>query len=221
MERGEKEAQAILKSRMMLFPKWTLNRIQNDVVGLPSQYSLEPVPSFDIQNTQDSQLDLPLPHNAFRFRSLVKVANTPFIDSGSNQMLFAFYLKNMKPQYETWSAHKIVIVKVTRPIETESFPNVKFKVARGSACDAYEFTLADLPCFNPNEWMVVFNMLQKEKAKYEPVMSHLQLMIKSYIQEFGLLDLDIATHLKKKPNVVPKEAPKDFENLKPGRIYKE
>lgn len=52
-------------------------------------------------------------------------------------------------------------------------------------------------------------------------MSHLQLMIKSYIQEVGLVDVDIATVLKKKPTAVSKEAPKDLEKLKPWKICKE
>ncbi|CAI9273082.1 unnamed protein product [Lactuca saligna] len=64
-------------------------------------------------------------------------------------------------------------------------------------------------------------MLLREMEKYEPVMSHLQLMIKSYIQEVGLMDVDITTVLKRKPTTIPKEAPKDFEKLKPGKIYKE
>ncbi|CAI9290869.1 unnamed protein product [Lactuca saligna] len=60
-------------------------------------------------------------------------------------------------------------------------------------------------------------MLLREKEKYEHAMSHLQLIIKSYIQEVSLMDVNITTVLKKKPTAVPKEAPKDFENLKPGK----
>ncbi|CAI9282410.1 unnamed protein product [Lactuca saligna] len=64
-------------------------------------------------------------------------------------------------------------------------------------------------------------MLLREKQKYEPVMSHLQLMLKSNIQEVGLRDVDIATLLKNNSTVVPMEALKDIEKLKPGKIYKE
>ncbi|CAI9271820.1 unnamed protein product [Lactuca saligna] len=155
---------------MLLFPKWTLKRIQHDAVELPSQYWLDPVASFDRQNSQDLQLDLPITPKAFRFRAFMKVANAPFSDNGANQLLFSIYLRHMKPQYETWSMHKIVAVKVTGPIETESLPNAKFKVARGSV---------------------------------------------------GLMDVDIATVLKKKPTAVPKEAPKDSEKLNPWKICKE
>ncbi|CAI9303077.1 unnamed protein product [Lactuca saligna] len=158
-----------------------------------SKYWLDRIASLDHQNSQDSQIEPPITPKAFRFHAFVKVANSPFTDSGADQLLFSFYLKHMKPRYETWSAHKIVVVKVTRPIETESFPSVKFKVVR--------------------------DVDEREKEKSEPVMSYLQLMLNSYIQEVGLMDVDIVAVLKKKPTVVPKEALKDFEKLKPGKIY--
>lgn len=53
-------------------------------------------------------------------------------DKGVDQVLFPFYLKHMRPQYETWSVEKITVVKVFGPIETDSFINARFKVARGS-----------------------------------------------------------------------------------------
>ncbi|CAI9277045.1 unnamed protein product [Lactuca saligna] len=37
-ERAEREAHTTLKSRMLLFSKWTLNKIQHDAVELPNQY---------------------------------------------------------------------------------------------------------------------------------------------------------------------------------------
>lgn len=107
----------------------------------------------------------------------------------------------------------ITTVKVTGLIETDSFPNVKFKVERGSINQVYEFTLVDLPCLNPYDWIVLYNMLLKDEMKYEPVISHLKLMIMSYIQEIGEMDVEIATVLRKRAFVVPKEAPKDFEKV--------
>ncbi|CAI9279831.1 unnamed protein product [Lactuca saligna] len=127
----------------------------------------------------------------------------------------------MKPQYETRCTSKITSVKVTGPIKTDNFPNVMFKVARGSVSQLYGFTLADLSCLNPYDWIVLYNMLLRDKEKYEPIMSHLKLMIMSYIQDIGEMDVDIAKVLRKKPSVVPKEAPKDFEKLKPRKIYKD
>ena len=63
------------------------------------------------------------------------------------------------------------------------------------------------------------NMLLKNKEKYEPVMSHLKLMIQSYIQEIGEMDVEVVAILRKKPLAVLKENPKDFEKLKPGKLY--
>ncbi|CAI9282554.1 unnamed protein product [Lactuca saligna] len=71
---------------------------------------LEPVASFDLQNTQDLQLDLLITPIAFMFSSFVKVVNVLATDNGADHLLFSLYLKHMKPQYETWSASKITVV---------------------------------------------------------------------------------------------------------------
>ncbi|CAI9268993.1 unnamed protein product [Lactuca saligna] len=125
----------------------------------------------------------------------------------------------MKPQYETWPLRKITGVKVTGPIETDSFPNTKFKVARGSASQCSKFTLADLPCLNPKDSFPLYNMLLKNMEKYELVMSHLKLMIQSYIKEKGEMDVEVVVILQKKPSIVLKENPKDFEKMKLGKLY--
>ena len=72
---------------------------------------------------------------------------------------------------------KITVVKVTGPIETDSFLNAKFKVVRGSTSQVYEFILVDLPCINPYEWIMLYNLLILGEKKYEPVINHLKLMI--------------------------------------------
>ncbi|CAI9292349.1 unnamed protein product [Lactuca saligna] len=50
-------------------------------------------------------------------------------------------------------------------------------------------------------------------------MSHIQIMIKSYIQEIGEMNVEVAAVLRKKPSTVLQESPKDFEKLKLGKIY--
>ncbi|CAI9281329.1 unnamed protein product [Lactuca saligna] len=47
-EKVEREAQVMLESRKLLFPVWTLKRIQNEAVDMTSQYWLEPVVSFNL-----------------------------------------------------------------------------------------------------------------------------------------------------------------------------
>ncbi|CAI9263447.1 unnamed protein product [Lactuca saligna] len=92
-------------------------------------------------------------------------------DSSADNLLFSFYLKHMKPQYETWSANKIMTVKVVGLIETNSFPNAKFKVARGSTSQVHVFTLVDLPCMNPYDSILLYNMLLRDKQNYKPDVS--------------------------------------------------
>ncbi|CAI9288108.1 unnamed protein product [Lactuca saligna] len=181
---------------------------------------LEPVVLFELQNTQGLQLDLPITPKAFKFRSFVRAVNVPFADSGTDHLLFLFYLKHMKPQYETWSASKITIVKVTSPIKIDSFPNVKFKVVKGFASQVHEFTLADLPCPNLYDWIMLYNLLLRYEKKYEPVIAHLKLMIVLYIQDVGKMNVEIVVVLRRKPFDLPKEVPEGFEKLKLGNIYK-
>ncbi|CAI9286146.1 unnamed protein product [Lactuca saligna] len=191
---------------------------QNEAVDLLIQYWPETVVSFELQNTQDSQLDLPITSKAFKFRSFVKVANVPSTDSGANHLLFSFHLNHMKPQYEKWRAIKTIAVKVIGPIQTDSYPNAKFKVVRSSASQVHEFTLADLTSLNPYDWIMVYNLLLRDRQKYEPVIAHLKLMIVSYVQEVGKMDVEIVVVLRRKPYVLPKEVPEGFEKLKPGKI---
>ncbi|CAI9263763.1 unnamed protein product [Lactuca saligna] len=127
----------------------------------------------------------------------------------------------MKPQYETWIAKNIIVVKVSDPIETDSFPNASFKVARGSTSQVCKFTLVDIPCLNPYDWILLFNMLLKDEQKYEPIVAHLKQMLISYIQEAGKMDVEITIVHRKRPSVLPKEALKDFDKMKPGKIQKD
>lgn len=71
----------------------------------------------------DSKLDLPMTLRDFQFCCFDRVTNVPPSDSGVDQMLFSFYLKHMKTQYETWILKKITVVKVSDPIETNIFLN--------------------------------------------------------------------------------------------------
>ncbi|CAI9275471.1 unnamed protein product [Lactuca saligna] len=97
----------------------------------------------------------------------------------------------MKPQYITWSVSKITVVKVTGLIETDSFTNAEFKVARDSPSQVHEFTLANFPCLNRYDWIMLYNLLLRDEQKYGFVIAHLKQMIISYIHEVGEMDIDI------------------------------
>lgn len=92
-------------------------------------------------------------------------------------MLFNYYLKYGHPQYKTRNLKKRVVVKVYAPIPNEHFTNVKFKGICGAACTEDDFTLADMPCMNLNDWISLFMILSKDEAKCEPIVSHLKRML--------------------------------------------
>ncbi|CAI9288314.1 unnamed protein product [Lactuca saligna] len=124
-------------------------------------------------------LDLSITPKAFKFRNSVKVVNVPAIDRGSDHLIFLFYLKHIKSRYKTWSASKIKAMKITGPIEIDSFTNVK----------VYKSTLADMRCLNSYDWIMLYNFLLRDEQKYEPIVAHLKQMLISYIEEFGKMEI--------------------------------
>lgn len=78
-----------------------MERILNEVVENPSTHWLEPTISFELENTSKSQIDLPITPRAFLFRCFEKVKKALISDYDVNHMIFSFYLKYGKPQYET------------------------------------------------------------------------------------------------------------------------
>ncbi|CAI9299161.1 unnamed protein product [Lactuca saligna] len=137
--------------------------ILNEAIDNPSVQWLDPVTSFQLENTLDSHLDFPITLKAFLFSSFNKVEKDPDSDHYANILLISFYLKNVKPLYEICSFMKITAVKVFGLIETESFLNVRFKTARGVLSLVFEFMLAELPCLNPFDWISLFHLLLKDE----------------------------------------------------------
>ncbi|CAI9267060.1 unnamed protein product [Lactuca saligna] len=84
-------------------------------------------------------------------------------------------------------------VTLERPIETDSFPNARFKVTRGATGQECEFTLAEQPCLNLYDWILLLNLLLRDEQKYEPFIAHLKRMLVLYIQVVGKMDIKIAS----------------------------
>lgn len=152
----------------------------NEAVNNLNSYWLEPVRYFELENSMDLQFDLPITPKAFLFRSFDKIVNVYPTDKATNQVLFAFYLKYMRPPYKTWSSRKITVVKVFSPIETESFLNARFKVSCGAVSSTQKFTLVDLPCLNLFNWISLLLLLMKDQQKYELIITHLKRMSFGY-----------------------------------------
>ncbi|KAL7597529.1 hypothetical protein Lser_V15G21757 [Lactuca serriola] len=148
-ERKQKEAHDLLESRKTLFPSWTLERLIKEAIETPSILWLEPVISLDHSNTVDSQFDMPLTRKAFIFHAFSSIAEFPHPHPKVDRDLIEFYLRAAQPQYQTWSAQKIVNVRVLKPYREGNFTNVRFKVLRGSAKTEHAISLADLPTLIP------------------------------------------------------------------------
>lgn len=114
----------------------------------------------------------------------------------------------------------MVVVKVYAMFPTEQFTNFKLKGFRGASRIVEDFTLVDLPCMNPNDWISLFPILSKDEVKYEPIVSHLKRMIVCYIHEVAKIDVEIAVVLKKRLVVDPIEETKDFQKRRLGKIKK-
>lgn len=72
-------------------------------------------------------------------------------------------------------------------------------MVRGVGNLVFEFSLANLPCLNLYDWISLFSLLSKDEQKYESVLAHLKRMLVYYIQDFGKMDVEIATVFRKKP----------------------
>ncbi|CAI9303037.1 unnamed protein product [Lactuca saligna] len=197
-----------------------MEHILNEAIDNLDIYWLELVASFELENSMDSYLDLSITLKAFQFRSFDKIENTSLPDCDIDQALFSFHLKHMKPQYETWSSKKIIVVKVFGPIETESFINACFKVACGVASSMFEFTLANFPCLNPFDSISLLHLWLIDEQKFEPIVSHIKRMLVSYIHEVNKMKVEIASFLRKKPTILPKEPSNDFEIYEAGKNMK-
>ncbi|KAL7600948.1 hypothetical protein Lser_V15G23566 [Lactuca serriola] len=217
-ERKQKEAHDLLESRKTLFPAWTRERMIKEAIETPSILWLEPVISFDCNNTVDSQFDMPLTRKAFIFHAFSNIFEVPHPNDELDRELIDFYLAAARPQYLTWSAQKIVNVRVLKPYVVGRFTNVKFKLIRGSARTAHLISLADLPNLNPHDWIVLYNILLTNEAEYGPILDHVKRMLACYIMEVALMDQEVATVFKKKPKIAPVGSASDLNQMQMGKI---
>ena len=213
-----KEAHDLLESRKTLFPPWTLEKLLKEAIETPNILWLEPVISLDRINSVDSQFDMPLTRKAFIFHAFDNVVDVPHPHPKVDRELVEFYLKSAQPQYQTWSAQKIINVRVLKPFREGNFTNVRFKVLRGSAKTEHAISLADLPNLNPHDWIILHNILLTNEAKYGPIIDHFKRMLVCYIMEVAKMDQEIASIFKKKPTISPVGSASDLNMMQMGRI---
>ncbi|KAL7583303.1 hypothetical protein Lser_V15G46003 [Lactuca serriola] len=217
-ERRQKEAHNLLESRKTLFPPWTLEKLIKEAIETPSILWLEPVISLDCSNTVDSQFDMSLTRKAFVFHAFDNIAEFPHPHPQVDRDLVEFYLRATQPQYQTWSAQKIINVQVLKPFREGNFTNVRFKVLRGSAKAEHAISLADLPNLNPHDWIILHNILLTNEAEYGPIIDHFKRMLVCYLMEVALMDQEIASVFKKKPTISPVGSASDLNMMQMGKI---
>ena len=81
-----------------------------EAVEFPSVHWLELVTSFNLTNTRDNQFDMPITKRAFIFHCFDSIVDIPSHDVKVDKALIDFYLTYGKPQYVTWSVHKLTTV---------------------------------------------------------------------------------------------------------------
>ncbi|KAL7606128.1 hypothetical protein Lser_V15G17505 [Lactuca serriola] len=174
--------------------------------------------SLDRSNTIDSQFDMPLTRKAFVFHAFDNIAEFPHAHPKIDRDLVDFYLRAAQPQYQTWSAQKIINVRVLKPYREGNFTNVRFKVLRGSAKTEQCLSLADLPNMNPHDWIILHNILLTNEAEYGPIIDHFKRMLVCYIMEVAKMDQEIASIFKKKPTISPVGSASDLNMMQMGKI---
>ncbi|KAL7609416.1 hypothetical protein Lser_V15G13555 [Lactuca serriola] len=214
----QKEAHDLLDSRKTLFPPWTLEKLLKEAIETPSILWLEPVISLDRSNTVDFQFDMPLIRKAFVFHAFDNNVEFPHPHPKVDRDLVDFYLRAAQPQYQTWSAQKIINVRVLKSYRERNFTNVRFKVLRGSAKTEHALSLADLPNLNPHDWIILHNILLTNEAEYGPIIDHFKRMLVCYIMEVAKMDQEVASVFKKKPTISPVASASDLNMMQMGKI---
>ncbi|XP_052627738.1 uncharacterized protein LOC128134252 [Lactuca sativa] len=72
-----KEEEDVLQCKKTLFPEWDRDTLINQEIEFPSMYWLEPIASFECDNSKDSQFDMPITRKAFTFHCFDVTAEVP------------------------------------------------------------------------------------------------------------------------------------------------
>ncbi|KAL7600954.1 hypothetical protein Lser_V15G23568 [Lactuca serriola] len=79
-ERKNKEEKDALECKKTLFPEWDRDTLIHQAIEFPSMYWLEPIASFECENSKDSQFDMPITRKAFTFHCFDVTTEVPHPD---------------------------------------------------------------------------------------------------------------------------------------------
>lgn len=100
-------------------------------------------------------------------------------------------------------------MKVGKPVVVDGFASTIFKAFRCHNHEVHEFSLAYIPFMNPYDWILLVNIVTKDKVKYEPIYQFLKKTIRSYILEVSKIDIEIVAILKRTPILKPFPPPEN------------
>lgn len=83
-EAKAKNAKLMLKTHRLLFPTWSMERMQNEAIDDPNIYWLEPSISFGLNNDEESQFDSPITPREFLFRCFENIEKYLISNSAVN-----------------------------------------------------------------------------------------------------------------------------------------
>lgn len=169
LEDQEKEAEigkVTLATQSTLFPLWSIQRIQKEVVDDPSTHCLEPSVSFELDNTSESQLDFLITRRAFLFNALRRFREPHFLILMLiiRSSLSISSIKSLNFEFAVYKRSSQWRFMLLFP--ADNFINIKFKWFGGTNRIEFEFTLADLPYMNPHDWICLFLILSKDVQKF-------------------------------------------------------
>ncbi|CAI9287045.1 unnamed protein product [Lactuca saligna] len=95
-EAEAKNVKLVLETQMSLFPAWSHERIQKEVMDDPNLYSIEPTISFDLNKDVECQFNFPITPRAFLFRHFEKIRKSMISDSAENRKAFFVLLEICK-----------------------------------------------------------------------------------------------------------------------------
>lgn len=91
----------VLNQRKLMFPLWTLERLRKEVIEAPSSRWIELVLPFNVENSKDSQFDMPITRKAFIFHCFTPIVAIPSPDLKVDQGLLEYYHEFSQLQYLT------------------------------------------------------------------------------------------------------------------------
>ena len=221
MKEAEKRNKADLdKDLELIWPVWNKQTITEHVRNGRIDYWLIPRASFEAVNSPYEQADLPMSNRAFVYKAFVINPEARKTIKNLDTVLIDFYAQKAQPQHIVWSTSKVVNLRClgSEGWRNNTLINYKFQGLRGEEKKVVDFTCADLLHMNPYDWIKIHTILRKRKDdRYKHYLTHITLMLKSYITEIAKEDFGIANRFQRTVKA-PNDTSDKIKDVRDGTI---